>query len=189
MKNIAIYGGSFDPPHKGHEKVVKEALKTLDLDRLFIVPTYINPFKKEFFAPPKLRSRWSKKIWGKNSKISICKYEIKRKKPTPTYLTYKHLVKKYKPKKVYIIIGADNISSLSRWYKYKKLKSRVEFVVATRDGGFVPKDLQKLKINVNISSTLLRQNPKKRFISKKIFKSVKDFYTKKGRKWKKNCKK
>lgn len=43
---IALFGGSFDPPHNGHNSVVLEALEKLDIDKLIIMPTYINPFKK-----------------------------------------------------------------------------------------------------------------------------------------------
>ena len=61
--NIAIFGGSFDPPHLGHQEIVNEALKSLHVDKLFIVPTHLNPFKKEFFAPSKLRLKWLKKLF------------------------------------------------------------------------------------------------------------------------------
>lgn len=45
---VAIFGGSFDPPHIGHEKIIQKALEKLDIDVLFVVPTYLNPFKKNF---------------------------------------------------------------------------------------------------------------------------------------------
>lgn len=45
---IAIFGGSFDPIHIAHKKIVETALKELDIDKLIIVPTYLNPFKKDF---------------------------------------------------------------------------------------------------------------------------------------------
>lgn len=53
--NIALFGGSFDPPHKGHEAIIKEALKKLDIDKLIIMPTFINPFKQNFSADEKQR--------------------------------------------------------------------------------------------------------------------------------------
>ncbi len=180
-KNIAIYGGSFDPVHLGHQEVVKKALKSLDIDRLFIIPTYISPFKTQFFAPPKLRLKWLKKLFKKNKKVKICIHEIKNKKPTPTYESVLHLQKKYDFSKCFLIVGADNLQNLTKWHEYEKLKKLVSFVVATRDDEKISKNLKKLKINVNISSTNLRKQPKKKFISKKIFKSVSKFYNK-GRK-------
>ncbi len=176
--NIAIYGGSFDPPHKGHEKIVKKALKKLPIDKLFIIPAWQNPFKKNFFAPPKLRSKWLKKLWGNNEKIQICTYEIDQKNPTTSYESINYIYKKYPIKKCYLIIGADNLKDLEKWHEYGKLKKKVIFVITHRNGIKIPKNLKKLKINVNISSTDLRLNPQRKFISKKIFKSVSKFYKK-----------
>ena len=44
---IGIFGGSFDPIHKGHLLVASEAIKSLDLDCLYFVPANKNPFKKD----------------------------------------------------------------------------------------------------------------------------------------------
>lgn len=44
--NIAIFGGSFDPPHTGHDEIVKAALNALDIDKLIIIPTFCSPFKE-----------------------------------------------------------------------------------------------------------------------------------------------
>jgi len=44
--NIAIFGGSFDPPHTGHELIVQKALEILDIDKLLVVTTYLSPFKE-----------------------------------------------------------------------------------------------------------------------------------------------
>ena len=60
---IALFGGSFDPPHNGHNSVVLEALEKLDIDKLIIMPTYINPFKQSFSADEKQRFLWVKKLW------------------------------------------------------------------------------------------------------------------------------
>ncbi|MBD3829662.1 MAG: adenylyltransferase/cytidyltransferase family protein, partial [Arcobacter sp.] len=46
---IAIFGGSFDPIHIAHVAIVETALKQLDIDKLIIVPTYLNPFKNSFY--------------------------------------------------------------------------------------------------------------------------------------------
>ncbi len=73
---IALFGGSFDPPHKGHDAIIKEALAKLDIDKLIIVPTFINPFKKGFFADEKQRFAWVNKLWGNLEKVEICDFEI-----------------------------------------------------------------------------------------------------------------
>ncbi len=176
---VAIYGGSFDPPHIGHEMIVKKALACLDIDRLFIVPTWLNPFKKNFFAPPHVRIKWVKRLWQENKKIQICTYEIDNKKPTSTYESVKYLKQNFNIEKCYLIIGADNLKNLDKWSNFELLRKEVEFVIASRDDIKIPENLKKLQINANISSTNLRDTLQKKFISPKIFKSVQKFYKRK----------
>lgn len=175
---IALFGGSFDPPHKGHIKIIQTALKQLDIDKIFVCPAFLNPFKKEFHAPPKKRLFWLKKILKKYPSVSICNFEIKREKPTPTIKTVFHLYKYYRAQKVYLIIGADNIESLNKWYRIERLKKLVKIVVVTRGNKKIPKSLQKLEVNVNISSTKLRKKIIKEYIPKEILKDVENFYSK-----------
>ena len=47
---VAIFGGSFDPPHKGHQRIVEKATEVLDIDKLIVVPAYLNPFKTSSLA-------------------------------------------------------------------------------------------------------------------------------------------
>ena len=45
MGNIAIYGGSFDPPHKGHKLLAENLAKECNADKVIIIPAYSSPFK------------------------------------------------------------------------------------------------------------------------------------------------
>ena len=60
---IAIFGGSFDPLHIAHVAIVNDSLKKLDIDKLIIVPTYLNPFKNSFYLDPKSRFELLKKVF------------------------------------------------------------------------------------------------------------------------------
>ena len=179
---IALFGGSFDPPHKGHIKIIKLALKQLNIDRVFVCPTFLNPFKKEFHAPPEKRLFWLKKVLKKYPGVSICNFEIKQKKPTPTIETVLHLYKYYKAEKIYLIIGADNLDNFNKWKKAEKLKKITKLVVVTRGNKKIPKNLQKIAVNVNISSTKLRKKIVPKYIPKEILKDVEKFYEK-GDEW------
>lgn len=157
--NIAIFGGSFDPVHTGHIHIVQEALKNLDISKLYIVPTYLNLLKKEFHIEPKVRYELLKKVFKKFESVEICNYEIKQNKPTASIETVKYLQNITKPDKIYFIIGADNLKDLDKWKDIEKLKNLVQFVVAKRDG-FNTKDLQNYKtldVNIDISSSKLRE--------------------------------
>ncbi len=176
---IAIFGGSFDPPHIGHEQIIQKVLKKLDIDVLFVVPTYLNPFKKNFFAPPHLRYKWVKKLLLPYKKAKVLDYELKQNRPVPTIETVKYLQKLIHPEKIYLIIGADNLSTLHKWRDYDKLKNMVEFVVATRKGVPIPKELQKIEVNANISSTELRKKIDKKMLPKALAEEIWNYYQRK----------
>ncbi len=182
---IALFGGSFDPPHIGHIKIIQTSLKELDIDRIFVCPTYLNPFKKEYHAPPQTRLKWLKKLLKNYQNVSICNYEIKQNRPVPTIETVLYLYKHFQIEKIYLLIGADNLDSLERWKDIKRLKELVKFVIITRDDKKIPKHLKKLTVNVNISSTKLREKTDKRFLPSQIADEVESYYMKKGNQWKK----
>jgi len=173
--DIAIFGGSFDPPHIGHEVIVKEALKSLHVEKLFVVPTYLNPFKEEFFAPSKLRLRWLKSIFT-CKEVEVLDFEVKQKRAVPTIETIEYVKNLYDIEKIYLIVGADNLESLQDWHRYSELKEMVEFVIASRDETVLPKELKKLSINAKISSSKLRSFMDKSFIPHKISEEVIEYY-------------
>ena len=64
-KAIGIFGGSFDPPHKGHVEISKAALKKINLKKLYWVITKKNPFKNKAFFSLKERFKRSKQALKK----------------------------------------------------------------------------------------------------------------------------
>lgn len=185
--NIAIFGGSFDPPHLGHEAVIKSALANLDIDRLIIVPTFLSPFKSKFSAPPDVRMRWCADLWGNlDPKITISDYEICQNRAVFTIDSVQYFKSKFDARKIYLIIGADQLENLHKWHKFNELKELVSFVVAYRDGANLGVNLgvnlQKLDINVKISSTQIRTQMDFRLVPSLILSSVKNFYKEKNAK-------
>lgn len=155
---LAVFGGSFDPVHIAHEAIVNEAIKELNIDKLVVVPTYLNPFKNSFHLEPRVREKLLKKVFFNNPKVYICDYEIKQNRSVYSIETIKYLKNLYKASKIYLIIGADNVKDLNKWDSIDELKSLVHFVVASRDG-FINNNFvhfKNLKIDINISSTMLR---------------------------------
>ncbi len=155
---IAIFGGSFDPIHVAHVTVVKEALKTLDIHMVIVVPTYLNPFKSSFHLNPQTRFKLLEKVFKNFEKVQICDYEINQQKASYSIDTVNYLKSIYNPSKIYLIIGEDNLKTLDKWHEIDKLKELVEFVVASRKGfeSKKAKEFKNLDINIDISSSLLR---------------------------------
>ena len=92
---ITLFGGSFDPPHAGHDAAVKAILSALKPDLLIIMPSFLNPFKKSFSAPPQLRLRWCRALWSDAPDVEVSDYEISQNRPVPTIQSVKFLLKKY----------------------------------------------------------------------------------------------
>ena len=154
--NIALFGGSFDPPHLGHEEIVLKAIDTLDIEKIIVVPTYLSPFKNKSHLSANDRFELVKELFKENKKVLVSNYELKQECKVPTIQTVKYL-KKEGYDCIYLIIGADNLESLHLWNNYEELKGLVNIVVATRDNRCVD-GFETLDIKINVSSTTIREN-------------------------------
>lgn len=152
---LALFGGSFDPPHIGHVRIVGEALKTLDIDTLVVVPTYLNPFKLSVVACGSQRIAWLQEIFKSHKRVQISNFEIRQNRSIYTIETVRHFGKFAQT--IYLIIGADNLEKLHQWHHYDELCQRVTFVVVTRNNIDIPDTMIRLDINTPISSTLFRE--------------------------------
>jgi len=154
VMKLALYGGSFDPPHRGHLCVALKALECLECDQLIIVPAFRNPFKNSIVADGELRLRWLKKIFAPYPRVTISDFEIRHHRSVYTIETVRHYATQCE--KLYLIIGADNLESLPLWHEYETLKTIVTFVVATRNAIPIPEGMIALVVNEPISSTDFR---------------------------------
>ncbi len=178
METIALFGGSFDPPHIGHKAIV-EALNKLDyIDKVIVMPTFLNPFKSSSYAPSKLRLQWLQEIFKGLDKVKIDNYEVNQNRAVPSLESVQYLLKKYD--KVYLVIGADNLNSLEKWNNFKELNSLVTFIVASRDDINIDTKFIKLNINKKISSSELRDNIKLSKLPKECAREIEIYYKEKN---------
>ena len=78
-KKIGILGGTFDPAHKGHLSISKEAKKRFDIDKIIWAITKKNPFKRKSSLSLNKRINFAKKIAEKNLFIKVKYFEDKIK--------------------------------------------------------------------------------------------------------------
>jgi nicotinate-nucleotide adenylyltransferase len=154
--NIALYGGSFDPPHAGHVHVALKALEVLDIERLIIVPAYRNPFKSSIRVDGEQRLAWLKEIFAPYPKITISDFEIAQQRSVYTIETVEHFAPIAQV--LYLIVGADNLDTLASWNAYERLCKKVTWVIAKRDNLIVPSGMITLEVNEPFSSTNFREN-------------------------------
>ena len=152
---LALFGGSFDPPHAGHVHIVNKALEILNIETLVVVPTYLNPFKSVSFASGYQRVAWLKEIFKSHKRVQISDFEIAQNRSVYTIETVRHFSRYAQT--IYLIIGADNLEKLHQWHHYDELCQRVTFVVVTRDNIDIPDTMIRLDVDTPISSTLFRE--------------------------------
>ncbi|MEO1941979.1 MAG: nicotinate (nicotinamide) nucleotide adenylyltransferase [Campylobacterales bacterium] len=179
-RGVALFGGSFDPPHRGHLEVVRQGLELLPVERVIVVPAFQNPLKGGVSAPPPFRLRWLRKIFAEDPRVQISDWEIGQQRPVYWIETLSHFRKIYREGPLYWIIGSDNLKNLEKWYRWRELLELGELVVATR-GEVDPRLLEKyqvkylLPVQVPISSTRIRGG-EFREIPIEILEEIKEFY-------------
>ena len=168
-KKIGILGGTFDPAHKGHLEISKQAKKKYKLDYVIWAITKKNPLKKKSKTKLITRVKFAKKIIGFNKFIKIRFYEnIIRSNKTIDLIS--HIKRKNDTLDLYFIMGADNLINFHRWHKWKSISQKCNILVFDRQGykakslksitfkRLNQKSLDFIKLKkVNISSSQLRK--------------------------------
>lgn len=172
----AIFGGSFDPPHIGHLEVIKQVIASLDIDELLVVPAFLNPFKSSSFAPAHLRLKWLKSMTKDIHKVSVSSFEVDKNRAVSSIETVQHF--KTENEELFLIIGADNLASLTQWKDYETLDKMVTWVVASRDGINIPSKFKILEVNKNISASQLREQVQEAYLDNTIANEVINYYKK-----------
>ncbi len=168
-KKIGILGGTFDPAHKGHLEISKQAKKKYKLNYVIWAITKKNPLKKKSKTKLITRMKFAKKIIGLNKFIKIRFYENKIKS-NKTIDLISHIKRKNNMLELYFIMGADNLINFHRWHKWKSISQKCNILVFDRQG-YKAKSLKSItfkRLNqksldfikfkkVNISSSQLRK--------------------------------
>ena len=189
---IAIYGGSFNPMHIGHEKIVDYVLDNLNIDKIIIIPVGIPSHRENNLEQSDTRLKICKEIFKGNKKIEVSDIEIKSEGKSYTYDTLLKLMDLYgENNEFFEIIGEDSLKSLKTWKNYEELLKICKFIVFRR------KDDKNIQIDeeflnnkniiileneyYNISSTEIRNMVKNNedisaFVNKKVKKIIEKEY-------------
>ena len=168
-KKIGILGGTFDPAHKGHLSISKEAKKRYAIDKIIWAVTKKNPFKDKSSLSLDKRINFAKKIAQKNLFIKV-KYFEDKIKSNRTIDLIKNIKKNNKNTDIYFIMGADSLINFHKWKSSELISSICSILVFDRDrykakslGSVSFKKYNKKSIKfvefnkVNISSSKLRK--------------------------------
>ena len=132
---IGLFGGTFDPPHRGHIAVAADVADALDLDQVLWIPAGHPPHKLlADTAPLALRVEMTRAVISADSRFKMTGIEAERMGPSYTVETAQALKENYPGAKLFLIIGTDQFRQLHLWKNPEKLLSLVELVVMDRDG-------------------------------------------------------
>jgi nicotinate-nucleotide adenylyltransferase len=138
---VALFGGTFDPPHLGHIGIATAAADTFRLDRVLFAPAGRQPLKAEP-APAAFADRLAmvRLVCAEDARFSASEIDAPRADGTPNYTvdTLAELRKSMPDAEIYSLIGADSLLGLPHWREPEQLLELAEWIVASRPGFPLP---------------------------------------------------
>jgi len=135
-RRIGIYGGTFNPIHRGHLRSAREVARALDLERIIFVPSAQPPHKPEDgenpIAPATLRLAWVERAIANDPLFEVDPIELERDGPSYSVETMSELIERFKPVRLVFIIGHDAFALLGTWREPMRLLAMVDFAVTSR---------------------------------------------------------
>ncbi len=154
MKTVAIFGGSFNPPHLAHVLAVTAVRSTEDVDEILVVPTYQHPFAKPL-APFDDRVELCRLAMEWIPGVSVSRVEEELAGDSRTLRTLEHLRAAHPDWSMRLVLGADILLEAHKWYRFDEVQRIAPPIVLGRagvDAAGAPRPLLP-----EISSTHVRQ--------------------------------
>lgn len=157
----AIFGGTFDPVHRGHLAVARAAARCLGLDRIYFVPADLPPHKQKKPITPFLDryAMLALALAGEERFVaSAAEYAVGTRRPNYTVHTvarFRRVLRK--GDRLYLLMGADQFRDLGTWYRARALLRAVEIIVATRPGSPLAAGWKKLPVGARVLVLEMRE--------------------------------
>src|SRR5258708_1333778 len=134
LPRAAIYGGTFDPVHKGHIKVARKVLELFDLEEVLFVPACLPPHKSAIssafhrFAMLALATE-------QDARLRISTIELDEPARPYAVDTVERMQKAMGAgRQLFFMIGADSWSEITTWHEWQRLLRMCDVIVVTRPG-------------------------------------------------------
>ncbi len=142
MKQIGLFGGSFNPIHIGHLWIAESTRDAFHLDKVIYIPAGKNPYKSYETEDERYhRYKMVQLAIGSNPHFDISDIEINKKGTTYTIDTIHHFKKKFPDSQLYFITGSDLMFQINLWKEAQTLMESIEIVTAVRPG-YADKELE-----------------------------------------------
>lgn len=137
--NIGLFGGSFNPPHRGHTALAEEFYNASGADLLIVMPSFIPPHKAASVIPAADRLAMTRlaflKLGEKGVNYTVSDYEIRRHDTSYTFETVRYLLAHYAEKTLSLCVGSDMFLSFETWKNAEELLKSCHLYTKARHSG------------------------------------------------------
>jgi nicotinate-nucleotide adenylyltransferase len=158
----ALYGGSFDPPHRAHLAVAQAAADAFELDRVLLAPTGRQPLKSK--APQASfddRLAMTRLLCIEDPRLEATDLDAPHPDGTPNYTIDLLRSLHTSENRLFVIVGADSFSELHRWKEPEALLQIAEWIVVSRPGAPSPQPTERIHLldtlSLAVSATRIRE--------------------------------
>ena len=135
MAKIGLFGGSFNPIHKGHINLLISVREKLGLDRIILIPSGTSPHKSSAeYAPACDRLEMCRMACEEYDGIEVSDYEIANDRKSYTVYTVRHFKELFPEDELYWLVGSDMLLCFESWFEYREILANVTLVAVTRTG-------------------------------------------------------
>ncbi|MCH2108152.1 MAG: nicotinate-nicotinamide nucleotide adenylyltransferase [Polyangiaceae bacterium] len=130
---VAVFGGSFDPPHRGHVVAVERLLEMETIDRVLVVPVFEHALSKRC-SPFSQRLRMCEAAFDFDSRIEVSAIEENLSPPSYTLPTLQALCRLHPAWSLRLVIGTDVLNESHRWHRFEEVQKLAPPIVLSRAG-------------------------------------------------------
>jgi nicotinate-nucleotide adenylyltransferase len=130
---VALFGGSFNPPHVSHLLAATWALSAVPVDKVLVVPVFKHPFSKEL-APFDDRLQMCRLALGWVPGVEVSDVERRLGGESLTLRTVEHLAEAEPTWRLRLLIGADVLADLPKWHRFDRIRELAPPIVLGRAG-------------------------------------------------------
>jgi nicotinate-nucleotide adenylyltransferase len=140
-QNIAFFGGTFDPVHRGHLAIAQTTIELFDLDRFFFLPAFHAPHKPDS-KPTSGYHRFAmlSLATADTSRISVSTLELDHAESRYSFDTLTELKNIYFQDRIFFVMGADSWMDIRTWHRWEDVLMLTDHIVVTRPGYEISSD-------------------------------------------------
>jgi nicotinate-nucleotide adenylyltransferase len=163
---IAILGGSFNPPTIAHQAIIAACLKRPEFDEVWVMPSG-ERYDKDIDASDNDRlamlQAMKRDVFANDPRLSISDFEMGLPRPSETYRTVGALAAAHADTRFWFVYGADSYQTMPSWRHGDELRAKLSMLVIARPGYAMPESTERIRhlqmpeAVTHYSSTIVRE--------------------------------